>query len=62
MLSPVRSPRIPHCLQVVDRIYKVGEGPSQARIFTEGNAYLDSEYPRLTYITVAEIIEWDGFT
>lgn len=41
-------------MDVVDRIYKgYGEKPSQGRIQAQGNAYLETEFPKLTYITVA---------
>ena len=48
-------------MDVVDSIYKVGEGapggpgPSQGRLQMEGNAYLQREYPKLDYIKSAKI-------
>ena len=33
-----------------------GEGPSQDRIQSEGNAYLDAEFPRLDRILSARIV------
>jgi peptidyl-prolyl cis-trans isomerase A (cyclophilin A) len=49
-------------MDVVDQIYSGygegaprGKGPDQARIQTEGNAYLNKEFPRLDYIKSATI-------
>jgi peptidyl-prolyl cis-trans isomerase A (cyclophilin A) len=40
----------------VDRIYSgYGQDPDQGRIATEGNAYLEKEFPKLDYITKARI-------
>ena len=44
-------------MDVVDRIYKIGEKPSQGRIQSEGNKYLKSQFPQLTYIESAEIVD-----
>mmetsp|Transcript_32313 Transcript_32313/g.47152 ORF Transcript_32313/g.47152 Transcript_32313/m.47152 type:complete len:202 (+) Transcript_32313:13-618(+) len=43
-------------MDVVDRIYKIGERPNQGQIQTEGNAYLNKEFPELTYIKSAKIV------
>ena len=43
-------------MDVVDEIYKIGERPSQHRIQQEGNAYLEKDFPRLTYIVNVEIV------
>ena len=46
-------------MEVADRLYS-GYGrqnvPDQRRIIREGNAYLDSEYPRLDYVKSAAIV------
>jgi cyclophilin family peptidyl-prolyl cis-trans isomerase len=43
-------------MEVVDRIYKIGEKPDQGRIQAEGNRYLKREFPRLTYIESVEVL------
>ena len=43
-------------MDVVDRIFKIGEKPSQGRIQSEGNKYLKKEFPQLTYIESAEVL------
>jgi peptidyl-prolyl cis-trans isomerase A (cyclophilin A) len=44
-------------MDVVDSVFKgYGEAPNQARIQSQGNAYLDSQFPRLDSIRHAEII------
>jgi peptidyl-prolyl cis-trans isomerase A (cyclophilin A) len=49
-------------MKVVDAFYSAygetaprGTGPSQDRIFTEGNAYLERHFPRLDFIEKAEL-------
>ena len=37
-------------MDVVDRIFKIGEKPDQGRIQAEGNKYLKKEFPRLTCV------------
>ena len=50
-------------MDVVDAIYKVGEGrprgpgPSQQKIQTRGNSYLQKDFPDLDYIKSANIVE-----
>jgi peptidyl-prolyl cis-trans isomerase A (cyclophilin A) len=45
-------------MSVVDGIYAgYGELPDQGRITTEGNRYLESQFPRLDYVKKAEIVK-----
>jgi peptidyl-prolyl cis-trans isomerase A (cyclophilin A) len=51
-------------MDVVDKIYSgygegapSGRGPSQGRVQSEGNAYLNKEFPRLDYIKSATIVK-----
>jgi peptidyl-prolyl cis-trans isomerase A (cyclophilin A) len=50
-------------MEVVDALYKgygegapEGHGPSQERIQTDGNAYLDTEFPKLDRILKTEVV------
>jgi len=50
-------------MEVVDRFYAAygegapqGRGPDQGRIRTEGNAYLERDYPRLDYVKRATVL------
>ena len=43
-------------MDVVDRIFKVGEAPIQHRIQSEGNSYLQKDFPKLTYIESARVL------
>lgn len=45
-------------MNVVDQIYSgYGEQPDQQRIESEGNAYLESAFPKLDYIKTATIVQ-----
>lgn len=50
-------------MDVVDRIYKVGEGapggpgPNQNLLRTQGNDYLERDYPKLDYIKSAKFVK-----
>ena len=49
--------RVVEGMSAVDSIYAgYGETPDQARITTEGNAYLKRQFPRLDYIKSARIV------
>lgn len=56
-----------HGMDVVDRIFKVGEGapsgpgPSQGQLQARGNAYLAEHFPKLSYIkSCREVIEGEA--
>ena len=44
-------------METVDRIYKIGEKPSQHLIQEQGNKYLKTKFPQLTFISNAKIVE-----
>jgi peptidyl-prolyl cis-trans isomerase A (cyclophilin A) len=51
-------------MEVVDALYKgygegapAGRGPGQERIETEGNTYLDQDFPKLDRVLFARIVE-----
>jgi len=50
-------------MEVVDTIFKIGEGPpsgagpGQGEITRRGNKYLDAEFPKLTKIVTARIVD-----
>jgi peptidyl-prolyl cis-trans isomerase A (cyclophilin A) len=50
-------------MEIVDRFYAgygegapSGKGPSQALIQAKGNEYLESSFPKLTYISKASFV------
>jgi peptidyl-prolyl cis-trans isomerase A (cyclophilin A) len=47
-------------MDVVDRIFKIGEKPNQGEIQAKGNAYLKKSFPRLTFIKSASIVTSEG--
>jgi peptidyl-prolyl cis-trans isomerase A (cyclophilin A) len=47
-------------MDVVDCIFEIGEKPQQGKIQERGNAYLDEEFPDLTYIKTATMIKKTG--
>ncbi len=55
--------RVVEGMDVVDSIYKVGEGgprgpgPSQRRIQSQGNLYLKENFPKLDYIRGAKVLD-----
>ncbi len=48
--------RVVEGMDIVDRIFMVGEKPNQGEIQASGNSYLKKNFPRLTYITKARIV------
>merc|ERR1711871_255364 len=48
---------VTHGMDVVNKIFKCGENPDQGQIQEQGNAYLKKQFPQLTYITKAEVID-----
>lgn len=50
-------------MDAVDAIFKVGEGPpsgagpAQQKITAMGNSYLDKEFPKLTRVVSARVVE-----
>jgi peptidyl-prolyl cis-trans isomerase A (cyclophilin A) len=56
--------KIARGMEVVDALYKGygegapdGQGPSQERLASEGNAYLDREFPKLDRILITRLVE-----
>ena len=43
-------------MKIVDRIYQIGEKPSQGEIQSKGNKYLKTKFPQLTYIESIEMV------
>jgi peptidyl-prolyl cis-trans isomerase A (cyclophilin A) len=45
-------------MSVVDAIYSgYGQTPDQARISSEGNAYLQANFPKLDYVRTARVVK-----
>jgi len=44
-------------MDVVDRIFNIGEKPNQGEIQEKGNAYLKKSFPQLTYLTGAAVVD-----
>lgn len=51
--------RVVEGMEVVDRIFKIGEKPDQGQIQARGNKYLKRDFPRLTYIKSAVLVDGD---
>jgi len=47
-------------METVKQIYKVGEKPNQGQIQSEGNTYLDKEFPQLSQVVSARVVTEDG--
>ena len=48
-------------MKVVEDIFNIGEKPNQGKIQSDGNKYLNAEFPQLSYIKSARIVtEFNG--
>merc|ERR1712083_378981 len=47
-------------LDIVDRIFKIGEKPNQGEIQSSGNTYLKKNFPQLTYISGTTVLSAEG--
>jgi len=48
-------------MKVVEDIFNIGEKPNQGKIQSDGNKYLNAEFPQLSYIKSARVVtEFNG--